>query len=367
MKIVFYSPYVPKHFGGGEKYFFDVALTYALKHQIFIALPANTPKSKLTEIKNSYQEFLQRDLSQLNFIISPFGHNNHKFRKILWTSKFDCLYFVTDGSAFFSLARRSIMHIQVPLLLPRKNWWEKAKFRTFNVINTNSQFTKKIVEKYWGIKVNLVCQPGIDTAQFAPKKWQKEKIILNVGRFFSQLHCKNQVVLVEFFRQLCQKYPQEMKGWKLILIGNVEDEAYVNQVRKLAAGLPIVILTDVNHQDLIRYYQKAAIYWHATGFYDDPLEHPEKMEHFGISTVEAMAAGCVPVVIGKGGQLEILSHDLSDLAWTTQAECLKKTLQLIKNPRRLLAIGHQAQERAEKFSLKAFEKKCWQQLEMKKS
>lgn len=366
MKIVFYSPYLPKHFGGGEKYLFDVALTYAQKHQVFIALPSNTKKTDLDKIKSDYQDFLQRDLSALSFIISPFGANNKRLQKIFWTSKFNVVYFVTDGSAFFSLARRSIMHIQVPLVLQRKNWWEKCKFRTFNIINANSQFTKKVVEKYWGVKVNLVCQPGIDTAQFAPVNWKKEKIILNVGRFFDQLHCKNQVVLVEFFRALLEKYPQEMKGWKLILIGKVESEAYVNQVRKLAAGLPIAILTEVNHQDLIRYYQKAAIYWHATGFYDDPLKNPEKMEHFGISTVEAMAAGGVPVVIGKGGQTEILGHDLSYLSWTTQAECLKKTIQLIKNPRRLLEIGHQAQKRAEKFSLKAFEKKCWQQLEMKK-
>ncbi|MDO5561211.1 MAG: glycosyltransferase family 4 protein [bacterium] len=366
MKIVFYSPYLPKHFGGGEKYFFDVALTYAQKHQVFIALPANIKKTDLEKIKSDYQDFLQRDLSTLNFIISPFGANSKRLQKIFWTSKFDVVYFVTDGSAFFSLARRSIMHIQVPLVLQRKNWWEKCKFRTFNIINSNSQFTKKVVEKYWGVKVNLVCQPGIDTAQFAPTVWKKEKIILNVGRFFDQLHCKNQVVLVEFFRALLEKYPQEMQGWKLILIGKVESEAYVNQVRKLAAGLPIVILTEVNHQDLIRYYQKAAIYWHATGFYDDPLKNPEKMEHFGISTVEAMAAGCVPVVIGKGGQTEILGHDLSYLSWITQAECLKKTLQLIKNPKRLLEIGHQAQKRADKFNLKAFEKKCWQQLEMKK-
>lgn len=365
MKIVFYSPYIPEHFGGGEKYFFDVALTYAQKHQVFIALPARTKKETLEKIKADYQTFLHRDLNKIKFIISPFGSNNQRLKKIFWTAKFDVVFFVTDGSAFFSLAKKSIMHIQVPLTIKKKTFWEKCKFRTFSVINSNSQFTKKVVEKYWGIKVNLVCQPGIDTNIFHQEKYQKEKIILNVGRFFDQLHCKNQLVLVEFFRYLVTKFPQETKGWRLVLIGNVESESYVNQVRILADGLPIDIITDADFNTLRSFYQKAAIYWHATGFYDDPLQHPERMEHFGISTVEAMSAGCVPVVIAKGGQLEILGNELKHLSWLTQTECVRKTLRLIRSPDLLKSTALAAVQRAEKFNLQSFEKKCWQQLEKK--
>lgn len=367
MKIAFYSPYVPKHFGGGEKYFFDVACTYATKHQVFIALPSQTKKADLSKIKKEYEDFLHRDLSQLKFIISPFGANNCRLQKIFWTAKFDVVYFVTDGSAFFSLAKKSIMHIQVPLAMKKKSLWEKSKFRTFSIINSNSQFTKKVVEKYWGIKVNLVCQPGVDTKIFRDPTVKKEKIILNVGRFFDQLHCKNQLVLVEFFRYLVQKFPQEMAGWRLVLIGQVESESYVNQVRKLAKGLPVDILTDADFATLRSTYQKASIYWHATGFYDDPIQHPEKMEHFGISTVEAMAAGCAPVVIAKGGQLEILGNDLQHLSWLTQTDCVRKTLRLIRNPELMRTMGELASERAEKFNLKVFERKCWQQLENKKN
>lgn len=366
MKIVFYSPYVPQHFGGGEKYFFDVALTYAQKHQVYIALPYNQKKADLAKIKTAYQDFLHRDLSAIKFVISPFGGNNHRLQKLFWTGKFDYLYYVTDGSAFFSLAKkRNLMHIQVPLAIKKKTGLEKLKFNSFQVINTNSQFTKKVIEKYWGLKVDLVCQPGIDTAQFHQDFLHKERIILNVGRFFDQLHCKNQLVLVEFFRHLITKYPQEMKGWQLVFIGKVESESYVNQVKKLAAGLPIKIITDADYQTLVQYYKKAAIYWHATGFYDDPTLHPEKMEHFGISTVEAMAAGCVPIVIAKGGQLEILGNELQTLAWLNQTDCLRKTLRFVRNPKLIGTYGPLAQKRAEKFNLKNFEKKCWQQLEMK--
>lgn len=257
------------------------------------------------------------------------------------------------------------MHIQIPLAMKKKTLLQKMKFNNFQIINSNSQFTKKVVEKYWGIKVDLVCHPGIDIEVFKKNKLPKEKIVLNVGRFFDQLHCKNQLVLVEFWRNLINKYPQELKGWRLVLVGKVESQTYLNQVRKLATGLPVEIITDADRQDLINYYQKASIYWHATGFYDDPLLHPEKMEHFGISTVEAMAAGCAPIVIAKGGQLEILGRELQDLSWLTETECLRKTLKLIKQKDLLQKIASLVQKRAEKFNLKNFERKCWQQLVMK--
>jgi glycosyltransferase involved in cell wall biosynthesis len=35
------------------------------------------------------------------------------------------------------------------------------------------------------------------------------------------------------------------------------------------------------------------------------------MEHFGIATVEAMLAGCVPLAPACGGQVEIVEHGLS--------------------------------------------------------
>ena len=196
---------------------------YAQKHRVDIALPADCDQKDVDKIKKAYQKHLGVDLKALNFVISPFGAANIKWQLLLWTMRYDVVYFVTDGSAFYSLARRNIMHIQVPLLLGRKSGWERVKFKRFKVINANSNFTKKTVEKYWDIKVNMVCQPGVEVGEFQlPPAATKEKIILNVGRFFDSLHTKNQDSLVEFWRELCQKHPEETKDWKLVLVGKVE-------------------------------------------------------------------------------------------------------------------------------------------------
>jgi len=256
------------------------------------------------------------------------------------------------------------MHIQVPLTLTARQGREKAKFKRFQVINTNSLFTKKVVEKFWQVKVDLVCHPGVDVDAIQQKIVPKEKIILNVGRFFDSLHTKNQDLMVEMFRRLREKNPELLAGWKLVLIGSVESVAYLEKVQQAAKGLPVEIITDVDRAKLLDYYARAAIYWHATGANDDENAHPEKMEHFGISTVEAMAAGCVPIVIAKGGQKEILGNKLRHLGWLTEAECLKNTRKFIKSSKLQQEYSVQVRERSRKFDLENFAKKCWQMLEM---
>jgi glycosyltransferase involved in cell wall biosynthesis len=77
--------------------------------------------------------------------------------------------------------------------------------------------------------------------------------------------------------------------------------------------------------------QSAKIYWHATGFAEDETTHPERMEHFGITTVEAMAAGCVPVVINKGGHPEIIQHGVNGFLWNTREELKQYTTVLIQD------------------------------------
>jgi len=47
--------------------------------------------------------------------------------------------------------------------------------------------------------------------------------------------------------------------------------------------------------------------------------------------VEGMAAGCVPVVIGKGGQPEIVRHGQNGFLWESLEELKSYTLKLIQD------------------------------------
>lgn len=358
MKICLYSPYIPKHFGGGEKYLFTVAQVYAQKSLVYIAISSSVTISphQNVRLRKLYEDFLGEKLHEnINFVASPLSTDRNFISKLLWTKQFDVIYYVTDGSLFFSLAKRNILHIQIPFMNSQSSFISKLKLNNWQVKNTNSNFTKKIIEKYWQTKIDYVHHPVIVDEKEVEKVnlEKKEKIILHVGRFFKQLHSKRQDVLVSIFAKL------KVKDWKLVLIGSVEDEDYLKEVKERVKELNIEIKTKVSRKQLINWYKKASIYWHATGFGVSDNVNPEKVEHFGISTVEAMSYGCAPVVIKKGGQKEILKGDLKKWLWNDKNECVSLTRKLIKSQKLLGKTQQKAMVRAKEFSYKKFSDKLW--------
>jgi glycosyltransferase involved in cell wall biosynthesis len=69
-----------------------------------------------------------------------------------------------------------------------------------------------------------------------------------------------------------------------------------------------------------------------------------------------MAAGCVPVVINKGGQPEIVIHELNGLLWDTEEQLLDCTRKLMEDETWRQKLSLDAIKRAGIFSKKNFEK-----------
>ena len=78
------------------------------------------------------------------------------------------------------------------------------------------------------------------------------------------------------------------------------------------------------------------------------------MEHFGITTVEAMAAGTVPVVTNSGGHLETVILGQSGYLWDSIDQLVKQTVALAKDEPLLHKIARQAQSRSKLFSVNIF-------------
>lgn len=359
MKICLFSPYMPHHKGGGEKYLLDVARVLGRKYPVVIGLSGRElTRDRATSIKREYEAFLGQELTNIEFIATPLGTKASFWEKLHWTRQFDVLYYVTDGSLFFSAAKKNILHIQIPFTDAKNSVVDRLKLANWSVKNTNSEFTKSVIEQHWKTKISVVHQPMIERVD-QPDLRAKKPVILHVGRFFRQLHSKRQDVLVDIFRQLIKTHPESLQGWQLVLIGGVEDPAYAQEVELAARGLPIKLLHTVSRESLNTWYNQASIYWHATGYGQDEQLHPERMEHFGISTVEAMAHGCAPVVIGRGGQVEVVGKELRQWTWQSPEECVDKTAQLIENAQERQRVQTDAIKRATSFDETTFERKLW--------
>ncbi|MCJ7829508.1 glycosyltransferase, partial [Patescibacteria group bacterium] len=248
----------------------------------------------------------------------------------------------------------NILHFQVPFhSVDGRKLLNRIKLRRINYIVCNSFFTKKFIDQEYGVN-SIVLYPPVLVDLFKPLA--KENIIISVGRFTDLLHNKRQDVLINEFKRMVKSNLSEfIKGWKLILAGSdQEGKDLVTKLRKMATGYPIEIITNPRFNDLKRFYGQAKIFWTAAGYGFDEEKQPEKVEHFGITTVEAMAAGCVPIVINKGGQKEIVEDGKNGLLWEKETELIAKTLRLMESQEEWQELSKKAQKKSQDFSEKIF-------------
>ncbi len=348
MRIGIYSPYLDT-VGGGERYMLTIAQILAPDNQIDILLDSHLQTLDINEIKGRVTRILDISLSGMDFVNAPLGKGGDGFKRLSFLKKYDLLFYLTDGSIFFSTAKKNILHIQSPIKITKNSLIRKLKQSSWDLVIYNSEFTKKACEKYWKIP-GLVVYPPIDIKDFKSAK-PKTKQIISVGRFFGYLRDKKQDLMIKVFKKIVDL--KKAQGWSLHLVGGAQegDSEYVNELKELAKGYPIEISPNLAFKDLKNEYAKSAIYWHAAGFGETD---PEKMEHFGITTVEAMAAGCVPVVINLGGQKEIVKDGENGFLWDTPEDFERKTVDLINNPGKLEKISKSASGMVAKFSTERF-------------
>jgi glycosyltransferase involved in cell wall biosynthesis len=117
----------------------------------------------------------------------------------------------------------------------------------------------------------------------------------------------------------------------------------------LTRDYPITLHPNLPHAALAALLGQARLYWHASGYGENLQRSPDRAEHFGISTVEAMSAGCVPLAFNAGGQPEIIEHGKSGWLWNTLGELQTQTLQLARQPDKLSALAEQARARSRIF------------------
>ncbi len=356
MKIGIYDPYLDD-LGGGEKYMMTIAQCLSKDNDVSI----------FWDDKKDVEELIDRfslNLSKVNIVRNIFSPSTSTFYRIFKSMEFDVIIALSDGSVPLLMSKKIFLHVQQPLpAVEKKKFLTKLKLMKINGIFSNSEYTKSLNSQKF--PKSIVIYPPV---YLYPRKINKEKIILHVGRFrvkdvvtISRANgkknevgdYKKQSFMIEEFKKLVD---QGLKDWSFVLATSVkkEDQKRFEDLKKQAEGYPIRFVVNSKNVQLWDLYSRAQIYWHASGFGEDLVSHPEFAEHFGISTVEAMGAGAVPVVINAGGQKEIVTENENGYLWDTPEELEKKTLKLTQDEELVLRLSKSAQERANDFSYNRF-------------
>lgn len=270
-------------------------------------------------------------------------------------------------------AKKNIYEVMFP---PLRYRWELNKtifhklvgtfydfkyFNSYNVMISNSMFTNHWLGTYWSNKKkNRVVYPPVFSEKEIENRYdesKKKNIIISVGRFFVSAHSKKQLEMVKFF----VNNQEVFKDFEYHLCGAVSedpaDQEYLNQVKSEAVKVSNVFIHEnCKYNELMELYSQAKLFWHGTGYLADENKEPEKMEHFGITTVEAMSFGAVPVVINRGGQKETVKEGVSGFRWENEKECVEKSKKLIDNDKLRKQFAEESVKRAKNYSIEKFYK-----------
>jgi glycosyltransferase involved in cell wall biosynthesis len=288
---------------------------------------------------------------------------------------YDLFVNLTHQMPPFSHARRSVLFVLFPFLR-REGWpwcdapshptsvWQRRVRRAYfdaewrrrmagyQVRLSISQYTRHWTQRWWGIDTHVV-YPPVETS--FPQE-AKTSAIVSLGRF-APTGTKQQLDLVNVARAtLTPDGPWQY--WSIGTAGDEpEDREYVQTVQARSNGLPVSLLTNLGRDELKQHLARARIFWHASGLGTVEEARPEASEHFGIAVVEAMAAGCVPLVARRGAMPEIVEDGTSGFLCDSFDDMARYTRVLLEQPERLASMAAQARIRAEFFDRASFERR----------
>jgi glycosyltransferase involved in cell wall biosynthesis len=164
------------------------------------------------------------------------------------------------------------------------------------LVLTNSEYSRNAIFEAFNIDAKIL-YPPVDTDIFrreALGSSQRKDMILVISRIAPDKQIENAIEVGRIMRD---------RGIKkvMVIVGNLHhyDRPYYLELKKKIADYDlseyISLQTNISFRKVIQLMRSAKVYF-----------HPRIDEHFGISIIEAMASGLVPVVSDVGGHTEFV-------------------------------------------------------------
>lgn len=257
---------------------------------------------------------------------------------------------------------RSVYHIQFPFWAPDAHVEAYGHWLGgYDEIWVYSEFVRRHVNglvRHYGLKappIRLIPPHATWSGATPGLPWADRKTIVTVGRFFTGGHNKRQDIVIEAFRRMVDRGTE---GLELALAGSIhpspEGRSRFHELQRLASGLDCTFYPNIGRSDLAALYERSAVLIHAAGFGVDPEEFPERLEHFGITPVEAASFGCIPVVYGQGGPRDVVRRLGCDTTYSTIDQCADTVMALLKDPLGSAELSAQILQSSRAFSSEAY-------------
>jgi len=334
--------------GGAERYIFTLATSLSKELAITIVLPNPYSRFRIVSLGRT----LGLDLSRCRVITID---------QIADTCRFDLLVCLGDNVVppIDSFAKCGIFICQFPFPQPIKEI-RRLKYRLadYGMAIVYSDYAKANLLNSLSayqlpqIPIEVLNPPA---PRFEGSARDKRDVILSIGRFFEGPHSNRHDLMIEAFKALSEIADKKLE-FHLAGPSSPTQIHYLDGLKQMAAGFDIYFHVNVSVEELARLYSEAAVYWQGTGLGADLENHPEAAEAFGISIVEAMSAGCVPLAFNAGGPREIIRQGVNGFLYDSLADLIRLTADLFdpQHAETRIRIAEAAMERASAFSIDHF-------------
>jgi len=213
---------------------------------------------------------------------------------------------------------------------------ELRNARAFTSILVNSLYSRESVLRAYGIDTGP-CYLGVDTELFVDRHQRRDTFVIGVGSFTRN---KNIEFVIAAVARL-KSHPR-----RLVWIGNMAEEAYVEELRSLASRLDVVLEVKLCASDaeIVDLLNRAAV-----------MAYAPRLEPFGFAPLEANACGLAVVGVAEAGVRETIVDRVNGLLCDPDPQAMTAAIQrLLDNPAYARELGASGRATVEsRWSLEA--------------
>ncbi len=292
-KVGFYSPY--DYLIGGGEYYISMLIKFFIKSGAKDIHFYNHSDKKM--FKSTLERFFTPAEICIIKQVSP--------RELISEDTYD--YFIEMGNYQYpkftkiKISKIFIYHCQFPF----DHYDNRVNIKQLDNVDhiiLNSDYTKKYYIKkmhekdYHKLKINY---PVCFKEQLHNTQIKEHNTFVMIGRIHTPSPCshnKCHIDVINIFRKLVScNVP-----FKLYIIGTIQHMDYYKYLKSLEIKGHIEIIGDCSEEKKYEIIDKCQYNIHSTGINLIEEKMCERFEHFGISTIECINRGCIPICVSGG-------------------------------------------------------------------